>query len=75
MLSRTMWPMTVPYVSLDGESSTRSVVFPDWLWERLRDATEAESRNIGYQLSISDLVRQGAAQRVESILGPRSEAV
>jgi hypothetical protein len=67
--------MTTPYIPLDGgPSSTRSVVFPDWLWERLRDATEAESRNIGYQLSISDLVRQGAAQRVDAILGKQDAA-
>lgn len=62
--------MTIPLIKLDSPSQTRSVVFPDWLWKSLEDAAEAVSQQTGHAASIADIVRQGAYQRVQAILGP-----
>lgn len=66
--------MTAPLISLDGATTTRSIVFPDTLWERLASAAQALSVQTGIQVTMSDLVRQGAAQRAEAILGTREAA-
>jgi len=69
-----MVPMTAPLIKLDSPSASRSVVFPDWLWERLVQAASAESLKTGYSVGPPDLIRQGAAQRVEAILGKQEAA-
>ena len=61
--------MTAPLIKLDGPTQSRSVMFPDWLWESLEEAAEAVSRQTGHAASIADIVRQGAFQRAQAILG------
>lgn len=62
-----------PLISLDGPTSSRSIVFPQWLWDRLGDAADVESQRTGVPTGIANIVRQGAAQRADAILGTKEE--
>lgn len=63
-------PTPPPPAAEPVEDGRRSVLFPGALWERLGAAAAVESQRLGMTVSRSDLVRQGATQRADTILGP-----